>query len=219
MATCSEWYCSPNACEIFEFFDALQGTSVEEDIKDIKGAPPSAPSIIVGTVTFKVEAKIDGLTCTIQSKSVSPSISVTQPIPGAVIAKAIEYIQEHGEGWLSGASTEDGKAKVVAEASDSDWQELVEAACGLKGKGAWLPKGDSYGQPVWTKTTSVTYYTEGHLEGCELGTSDSYGADGYPCGYGSFDINGNLFWERPSNPTEFNAQAIEPMFNPCLVWC
>jgi hypothetical protein len=219
MATCSEWYCSPNACEIFEFFDALQGASISEDVKGIKGNPPTSPSIIIGSVTFKVEGKTTGLVSTIQSVSVSPSISLTKNIPGAVKSKAIEYIQEKGDGWLNGASTQDGKAKVVAEASNSDWQDLIEASIGLKGRGAWLPKGASYGKPVWTKTTSVTYYTEGSFEGCELGTSDSYAADGYPCGYGKFEINGNLLWQRPSNPTLFTIGSIQPIFNPCLVFC
>jgi hypothetical protein len=218
MPNCSDFYCSPNACDIYETFDALKEPTVEEDV-DSAGAPPTSPSIQVGTVTYKVEAKVNGLTCTVQSVNVSPSISLTEPIPGAVISKANEYIQEHGEGWLNGASTDNGLAQVISECSDSDWQDLIEAAIGLKDKGAYLPKGNKYNKPVWTKTTTVTYYTDGHFEGCPLGTSDAYGADGYPCGYGSFDIKGNLLWPRPNNPTPFVAQSIEPIFNPCIVWC
>jgi hypothetical protein len=218
MAKCSIYQCSPNACDIYETFDAIGDNSIEEKVEDIKGSPPSSPSIMVGTVTFKVEAKTTGLTCTIEDVNVSPSISLTQPIPGAVISKAQEYIQDHGEGWLNGASTNDGLAKVVSECSDSDWQDLLEAAAGLKDKGAYLPNGDSYNQPVWTKTTTVTYYTEGSFEGCEIATSSSYAGDGYPCGYGKFEINGNLFWERPNNPTEFNSQPLDPWMNPSMVW-
>jgi len=219
MAKCSNYVCSPNSCDNFQTYDDLNQQSIEEKVENIKGSPPSSPSIIVGDVTYKVEAKINGLTCKVQSVNVSPSISLTQPIPGAVISKAKEYIQEHGEGWLNGASTDNGLAKVISQCSDSDWQDLIEAAIGLKEKGAYLPKGKKYNKPVWTKNATVTYYTEGSFEGCQQGTSDSYGADGYPCGYGKFEINGNLLWQMPSKPTEFSAQTLGPVFNPCLVWC
>lgn len=197
MANCSAWICEPNDCTSSSPYELILGNVVTENIDYSNGT--FSPSIRIGSATFEVKLKLGTL---VQAKiiSVSPSVSIstTQPIPGAVISEATKYCEERAENWLWGASTNDAFIAFLSQFGQDPLEDLAEAGIGQNPwRGQYKPWGSLHGSPLSVQYVTIDYYTTGSLEGCDNGTSSSYGADGYPCGFGKFNIGGDLWWEAP----------------------
>lgn len=204
MAICSKWICSPDNCNAPDWYDE-EGSAPhqEEEVKidsSTNLASPTAPYILVGSVTFEITFKLDApISSKVSSVSLSPSIVLTNnQIPGSVTAKAIEWMNDNCESWLNGVSDVDGLLEYFAQAgSIQDHQDALDFSMGWRDP-QYLPGGTKYGQNIRVRTVTLDYYTTGKFEGCASGTSPSYGEDDYKCGYGKFTIDNNLHYARPN---------------------
>lgn len=219
MATCSKWICDPDTCFDHQWTDELDSAASQEEEVKIDSSTdlssPTAPYIRVGSVTFEITFKFGSpISSKVSSVSLSPSISLTNNlIPQSVISKAIEWMNDNCESWLNGVSDTDGLLEYFSRSeSVQDHQDMIDFSTGWRDS-TYLPNGSNYGQNVYVRTVTLDYYTTGKLEGCEAGTSNSYGKDDYKCGYGQFTIDNNLHYARPDYTADFSNLTFAPTLN------